>query len=461
MPGKTHKTSLSAAEVGSVHRLLAQKLDDKRGRRTEVEQDLGLPAGYFAYHSNRGQLEFGVLLDALKLMGLKASSFLAEALEGEAEGLAEVVGSNPPEPVTKVVESTSIDPDEDDTEAGQVSPARDGNSPKGKSPKPTVCLEWLGALDDLRYENPCVALQRLLEPEWIPPRFAAAYLGVCGSTLRMLVQLEDARRCLRVAEYLASRDGDSTMEARLLQRQAAVLAVAGHFEVALEMAERATGIYDCLGDTLGLSKAIHDQGHYLFHLAEYKRAIIAHRRALRYLDDPVYRIAALHALGFCYYEVGDLSSAMRYLDRAQGRLEAAPSSFLGNILWLKGTIQVDLGRFREAEKSLVAAVAVLKRVDPVDAALLALQVVRVQLLQGEGTRAWSTALEASEFIQPFKANRLMGAALVQLLRGGNRALTLEAVDCARRQIEESRAESGPRFSPTSLANHSADSKGRR
>ena len=305
---------------------------------------------------------------------------------------------------------------------------------------------WLERMDARRYEDPRGTIDRLLRrAAEVPPGLHAAFLGVCGSAYRIRSgtgtirsDLATASRFIRLGQYVARQRRDPLARADLLLRFAYVLADRGHLAEALLRAERANAIFDRAEDRVGRGRALVDQGRYLYYLDRPREAIAAFSAALQLLPDSERRnrFSAFQILGLCCRQIGQLEVALRYA------VQAAPLApgrwFEGRLRWLQAELHLDLGDLPAAEEHLRAVVEIFRQLHHGEAALASCDLVRVLLLRGQPAAAWATAAAVCDLIIPLGEHQMVTAALVELLRGGEAALTLERVEKAGGQIREAR-----------------------
>ncbi len=313
---------------------------------------------------------------------------------------------------------------------------------------PPLDLAELEDMDALRYQHPEAALCRLLPAaDRLPAECAVLLLAVTGSAYRLRGgQREEIEADLRRAEqhlqaglWSARKTGDVAGQADLLQRLGYVIADRGDHRHALELAERATGIYCRIGDRAGRGKALVDQGVFLNGLGRPREGIRAQTLALEILPetDRKYRVAAFQGLGHLHRTVGDLEAAIGYLNQASAIKGVSPA-FAARLVWLRGSVFLDLGNKARAAESLSAAVDSLRTVHYADAALATVELVHVLILLGRHDEAHRVAFTVRELVIPLQRNHHVSAALAELIRGGRSALTLGRVERVRTALERAR-----------------------
>ncbi|MEE8522360.1 MAG: hypothetical protein V3T72_00385, partial [Thermoanaerobaculia bacterium] len=271
---------------------------------------------------------------------------------------------------------------------------------------------WLGGMDDLRYEDPEAALKELWSrADEVPRCLAARYLGVCGSCYRMIGNLEDARECLFLA--LAWAGGDDEAVGDVLQRLSYVETDTGAYETALELAERAAGLYVRIGNRPRLGQALVDQAKYLIHLEEPRKAKAALAIAKRYVveSDRRHRFAIEQYLVAISRQMRDLGACRQHVDAAR---KIAPDPLAeGMLLATLGDVCRDRERFAEA------ATAYRKEIElvagfPLHAVLATVDLVYALARQRRDAEAVKAALSVTGYMGCVSGNRLAEAALLDL-----------------------------------------------
>ena len=306
---------------------------------------------------------------------------------------------------------------------------------------------WLAELDQLRYEDPSEALAQLEgNAHRVPRELGPLFLGVCGSSYRTLAgrstrpdqKLKKAEDHILFGQWVANRLGAPTARADLDLRLSYVVADRGDYAKALSIAERACGIFDRAGDATGRGKALADQGQYLIYLKRHQEAAHAYSIALRLIpaEEVRYRFSCFQALGLCSLRADAPEEALKFAELAGQQIPGR--WFEAKLRWLQSKICLALSDLAEAERHAQSTTEIFFRLHYGEAALASCELVSIQLLQGRAEAAWDTAARARQLVLPLSENRVVAAAIAELLRGGQEALTLERVEKVRSAIEEAR-----------------------
>ncbi|HEX9734004.1 MAG TPA: tetratricopeptide repeat protein [Thermoanaerobaculia bacterium] len=381
-----------------------------------VDRVVGRDRGWWQNRVKAGDLSVVQLLTVLDHLGIEPGRFLRKALGGEPGWELDRPRGEPPEIVVRAWERV-----------------RAGKEGKG------VGRDYLDSLDERRYEEPWeverLALQDVDDVELpLLPRL----LGVAGSALRLLIRLDEAEHAIHAGIGISLEREDQMAVGDLLQRLAFVVADRGEYADALGIAERAAILYLRTGDRIGVAKALVDQGIWLYYLGRPQEAIIAFESALRDLPAraTLHRFTALQDLGLCHQILGDVEKALRYLSAAE---ELTPNANAeGKLSWFRSSIHRDLGQLEEAESQLCRTVEIFRGLHHGEAALTTCDLVRIQLLRGRPGDAYLTATSMRALLEPLRHNKVISAALGDLLRCGQAGLTLALVEQVRARIESER-----------------------
>jgi tetratricopeptide (TPR) repeat protein len=270
-----------------------------------------------------------------------------------------------------------------------------------------------------------------------------AYLGNC---YRVLCQWDDAERELRKAtDLLWLGTGDLQVHAEVLRFQGSLLREQRRFDQALDVLREAASIYQAL-------KEPHMEGLVLLKVAETHRqnghpreALPVHIRACDLVDEhrePMAAAAAWNNLMRIYSDAGEFESAFSVLQGASSVYDLCPKDSSVHVVrnWTTGCILAGLGRNDEALEHLKAARSGFEaRQNPLDCALVQLDIVRLLFKQGKQDALTEAASSLSEALatESLKwdveyALRLLVEAAVQ--RRLEEQLIEEAVGAIQRQL---------------------------
>jgi tetratricopeptide (TPR) repeat protein len=381
-----------------------------------VDRAVGRERGWWQNRVKAGDLDLRQLLTVLGHLGLEPARFLRKALGGEPGWELDRPRGEPPEIVVRAWERV-----------------RAGKEGKG------VGRDYLDSLDERRYEEPWEVERLVLQDvDDVELPLLPRLLGVAGSALRLAFRQDEAEHAIHAGIGIAREGKDALAVGDLLQRLSYVVADRGEHAEALRIAEKAAILYLRAGDRLGVAKALVDQGIWLYYLDRLREAITTFETALRDLPDceKRNRFSALQVSGLCHQNLGEIEKALQYLKLAA---ELTPDKNAeGKLLWLRSSIHRDLGQLDEAMRHLVRTVEIFRDLHHGEAALATCDLARIQLLRGWPADAWRTATTTRALLEPLRHNKIISAALGDLLRCGQAGLTLALVEQVRARIESER-----------------------
>jgi tetratricopeptide (TPR) repeat protein len=402
MPRKPRQRRFKTGDVAQVHESLRERFRAAGlGSIAAAEKALGLQEGYYRHYRREQTLDLGVLLATLDELGSDAGEFLVELFGGGA-----------PPPSSPSPRSSAASPAE--RLASAVRKADVPPRPADRDESLRAELEaWLVRMDDLRYEDPDAALKELWSrADEIPRCLASRYLGACGSSYRMIGNLGDARECLLLA--LAWAQGDDDAVGDVLQRMSYVVAY-DSFDEALELAERATGLYARGGNLPRLGQALVDQAKYLIHLEEPRKAKAALAFARRYVaeSDERNQFAIEQFLVAISHQLGDIEACRKHIKAAR---KIAPNAlFEGMLLNTLGDLCRDLKDFDEAAEAYREEIALVAGF-PLHALLATVDLVYVLARQGRAGEAVAAARSVSRYAGCVSGSSAAEAALLDVYK---------------------------------------------
>ena len=378
-----------------------------RGSVQRVQEQLQLGAGYFRDLRRPGRQRFDlrVLLEALQALGVD-----------EAEFFASVVGTTDPVDTFRV-EGNALRrrlrrlPRILRIEAERTC----GNGSE------RVDLE---ALEADRLDQPRQVMRRACQMVRVARiRQVPRLLGIYASAARALGRLDEAQVVLCRALDLAMAAGDRKVVGELIQRSSYVLADRSDLDQALVLAERASSEFVAEGDLIGIGKTLVDRSVWHRAADQPEEALRLLRSALRYLpadcdrlDVRKNRFACWVNLGVVYAELGEPRRAGRFLRMARREASGLGMRVLAGVLKLDASIARQNGDNERAAELLAQALPIFQEFEPLDAAFIAVDLARLQLLLGRTLQATETAKSMTLLLKPLSTNRIASAAITELVR---------------------------------------------
>ncbi len=372
-----------------------------RGSIQRVEAALGIFSGSFRQWRKRGQLELDMLFRALEELGVDPARFWVEVFGGDSDPVH--LAKRPTAPPRDSVVRRAV--------------ARWHGPPPEKS---TAMIEqrWR-RLDGLRGEDPRLAVRRLkaelkhADPPWIP-RLLAAY----GSDRRAQARLDQALEALHYALLLAEEHDGRSACADILQRLGVAYAYTGNHTLGLLFAKEAAYEYRMAGDVRGEGRSWVDQGSRYFHLGRFDDAAAAYKAALSCLpsDEARHRFSAYQCLAVICLRKSWLHSAAKHLKDADELTSRVGRDLLALLLATKAKVAIKLENLAEAEKCFGEELAIHKVTSPIDAAVVSVELARVQLSRGRLGPALETVKSMSSLLEPLKGNAIVSGVIRELVR---------------------------------------------
>lgn len=396
-----------------------QKLQDElqrrfrvagRGSVTRVQEELQLGGGYFRdlRRPERQRLDLRVLLGALDVLGVDTAEFfssvfgssdIVESFCTEAAELSRKL-RRPPQILRQIEQRLEASP-----------------------PDHPLDIDTLDHLDSLRRNNPREAMrqcrQLLVEADSAQlPRILGAYASAC----RVAGRLDEAQIVLAEALRMTTAPQDLAERAALIQRAAYILADRGLHEQAVEIVEKATLAYVKLGDTIGIGKTMIDQGVFAGYLERYEDSFNYFEKALGFLPEnttgalEVSRTSAQFNLAAVGLKLGRLEEAEHYANVARQAIACQGQVAVGKTIWLEATIAKAQDRRQDAIDFFEKALEIFRDLEPLTAAVVAVDLVRWQLQIGHAVEAYATAKAMISLIKPLESNRFAAAAITDMAR---------------------------------------------
>ena len=412
--------------VRHLDEVLDQRAKDP-GAKMALRQQLGVGETFFSdLRRRRGRLPVDKVLALVELMNLDGLEFMITAL-------------------TKGVRVDVLPPDGEDfgTQA-LIELARKCFETTGAQGDAARGFWKYKVLERMRSEAPrrCIGLVRVAMPH-VHRSFLPYLLGVHGSALRALNQYEQAIAAFDVGAELAQKPKDLSAQANMKQRELHVWFEHGDLKRAHRLAVEAGNLCDLAGDRAGKGRCLVDQGGMLHHLGQLDLSIQAYKLALRLLptDERDHRFSALLGTAFGLEQLGRLSEAGVWADRAYSHRQGVSRSLVASLHWLRGRLAGHLGRHDLAAAYRQEAFQYFfDREMYIDAADAAIELCESYLLLGKPDLATRTAQSSIALVGRLRKNRGAAATIAELARqvASGKQLTLSLIDQARRSLEQSK-----------------------
>ena len=445
-------------EWQEVHRRLLtglySEVRSRWGRISEIEERLGLSGGYLnKLCKGKHEFKLTAFLKTLSMVGLDPKTFFSRTLEihtepgdylRQLEGpgdddrlLAKVVQA------TRELEGSEPSPARSTATAGASDIAEFTSCPRAEQRRRlhktaryrthAFAHAYLEHLDALRYDDAREAATLAAEvavgliPNLPGPQsgrlsLQCLALGVFGSARRQRVELHVAARALQLALDLARRERLLEDRANLMIRASYLLKDFGHFSRALALLNEAMVAFVQLGSRRGTGRALVDHGMMNCYAGNYDDAVLDLRQGLAHLEDtadvlPRYQLAAYQFLAYAHEHLGDLERAEKWLAIGASSLGSEHAVDQAKLEWLRGSLAFKRGDYALAAELLAAVAEILSaKENPVQEALVSLDLVSVLLAQNRHQEATELATSMARLLFAFKNNGFAEAAIAELVR---------------------------------------------
>lgn len=404
---------------------LVQALDREirsrgRGAIRAVERAAGYSEGWWQHRSASGDISIQQLLKVLSHLGLDPVGFVRGTLGRHDELELNQPHGQPPPIVQRAL--NRYESGEEGTGIGH---------------------KFINTLDERRYHEPKEVIhQAHWAVDHVELDLFPAFLGVVGSAWRLLMQFNAADHSIQAGITIATRQGSHHTVGQLLQRLSYIVADQGSRTEALRLSEKAAVLFLRSGHLEDVGKAVVDQGIWLHYLNRFDESIETHKSALNQLAPSAHRnrCTAFQYLGLNHRELAQPDQALRYLEKAE---QVATDAGIGawatsKLMWLRARIYSDIGNLSQAEELLLAIVDNFRSLHLGETALATCELVQVYLKLHRPEDAYLAATSMRALVEPLKTNKIISAAIGDLLRSGQTGLTLTLTKQVIIHIEDER-----------------------
>jgi len=278
-------------------------------------------------------------------------------------------------------------------------------------------------LDQLRYEDAEEVVEKAEELagqclEMGEAELVARGLGVAASAHRLAGRVETAQLVLVVALEVVETYTLDAVRIELAQRVSYVVRDQGEYERAMELTDWAFLRYQEAGDVTGLGQTTVDKAINLLCQDRFQEAIQVFKTALELLPDNAgrHRFAALQGLGRANLQTGDLEAAERYTAMAERLAPQRSGHVWGHLSWLRAGIAARRRQIEEAEGLYRRTLETFEEIpEPFVVALVTVELVRWQLMNGRRRAAVDNALGMTALLSHLDRYRVVSAAIMDLV----------------------------------------------
>jgi tetratricopeptide (TPR) repeat protein len=212
----------------------------------------------------------------------------------------------------------------------------------------------------------------------------------------------EAERTHHIAIAAAERTGDAAIRAGLVGNLSAIQFSTGRFVVALETADRAEQLFQRLGDTGGLGRALNNGGNALYRMGRYPEALERYQRALALLSDDRDPTATALLINLAIIEVrlDQPNAAREHADRALAATDSPGNRQRGDALGALGGVERHVGDYRAAERAYAAAARIsIELGDIAEQAVMANDLAVIDRLRGDYAAAVARHVHALRLVR--------------------------------------------------------------
>ena len=294
-----------------------------------------------------------------------------------------------------------------------------------------VGLKWIKTLDErlLKDHQEVIGLVQWgiehVELKWLP-----RLLRTLASAWFLAVDLDDAHHAAQAGIRMAKQRNDLAELGKQQCLLSYIVANLGDLDEALNIAERAFFSSLKAGKREAAGGALVAEGTWLFYLNQLPEALEVLEYAERFLPakSSRERLAAVQISGLVYQKLGDLSMALKKLEEAEAVMLDKYPWDEAKLLWLRARIYADDEQHATSVECYQGVVEFFLEHHLGEAALATCELVRVQLQIDRAVDAYATAEKMRALVEPLRHNKIISAAIADLLRSGQKGLTLALVD---------------------------------
>ena len=250
----------------------------------------------------------------------------------------------------------------------------------------------LKELDDFRYENPVVVLQRLLNAlESLAAEQIPYVLNIASSCYRMTLDFGESAVCAAIAAKMSSQLKNRLARGDNLQRSVYLLNNLNMKALALRRNSQSREQFVEASAIAKVGETIVDRGYCLARQGCHQESLDCYLAAgkLDHLFEFRTRVTWRQCAAVCFESLGKLSEARVYCDAAVELTKDLPRGALlrNQTLWQMGRIEGASRNIEKAESLIFDAANNLVSAYPADAAIATLEMVAIYIQTGYSERS--------------------------------------------------------------------------
>ncbi len=276
--------------------------------------------------------------------------------------------------------------------------------------------------------------------------FVCRALGALAATYRVQARFGPAARSLRIGFRLCEAGELRKTRAELMLRTCYLVGDQGEYELAVELARRATDTYLRLRDDEGLGKAFVVRAVMDNRRADPASAIEGYLLGLEYLSETLWygQCACFHGLARIYAAQGVLEDARYFVAKAVEVHRTEVGQNWLRLVWLRGDIALEIKDFESAERLFRKASAGFSELEhPLEIALVSLRLAKTLLMANRIAELRTLAAEMMRLLKPLERHKIAASVVYEFTCAALKdQVSMKLLDSLCRKLEGSAPRSG-------------------